>query len=346
MSASRKIRILIIDDSAFARKVIRQVLSNAADIEVVGIARDGLDALEQCATLEPDVLTLDLMMPELDGLGVLRSLADMPSPPRAVLVSSSAVDSKIAVEALQLGAVSLVQKPTALATDRLYELGGELLEQVRIAARSRIDSAPVTPVRDWTSVRRSPSQVEVIVVGTSTGGPHALTRLFTQLPGDLGVPVAAVVHIPVGYTAPLAERLNNSSALTILEAAEGLEFGPGTAVIARAGLHLHLSRVGPRTARCVLTPEPAKLLHRPSVDELFSSAAAQFGNSVLAAVLTGMGEDGLEGARAIHAAGGMILTEHASSCVVDGMPRSVLEAGLSDGEAVLERMAAALASRV
>jgi len=185
----------------------------------------------------------------------------------------------------------------------------------------------------------------VLVVGTSTGGPQALTQLFSALPGDLGVPVAAVVHIPVGYTAALSERIDRRSALHVVEAEEGLLVEAGSAVIARAGVHLRLLRAGDRVARCTLDPDPPSL-HRPSVNALFTSAAAAFGAGTVGAVLTGMGDDGLLGARAIRAAGGRVLTEHPDSSVVDGMPRVVREAGLSDGEATLDQLAATLAAWV
>jgi two-component system chemotaxis response regulator CheB len=188
--------------------------------------------------------------------------------------------------------------------------------------------------------------IEMLVIGTSTGGPRALNRLLSALPGDLQVPVAAVVHIPEGYTASLAERIDRASELQVLEAADGLEISAGMAVIARAGLHLTLVRTGRRRARCALSAEPAGFMHRPAVDVLFASAAKEFGRGVLAAVLTGMGDDGLAGSRAIRAEGGVVLTEHASSCVVDGMPRAVLLAGLSNGDVTLERMASALVARV
>lgn len=355
------IRLLVVDDSAFVRKVVREVVGGDPGVEVVGHARDGLDALEKIQLLEPDVVTLDLVMPDLDGLGVLRALAEHPRAPAVLVVSTSAADSELAVEALQLGAIDLVHKPTALATERMYDMGQDLLAKVRIAAEvarrrppiaapPRVDASPASgsaqpPVSSAT--RRAAPAVEVslrtavVVVGTSTGGPQALTRLLADLPGSFPVPLAAVVHIPVGYTEALAERLDRHSALHVVEASDGLVFGAGTAVIARAGVHLRLERVGARAARCVLDPAPASL-HRPSVDQLFTSAAAAFGDEVLGVVLTGMGDDGREGARAIRAAGGRVVTEHPDTAIVDGMPRAVREAGLSDGVARLEAMASAL----
>lgn len=341
------IRVLVVDDSAFARKIIREIVERSAEFEVVGHARDGLEALEQIENLSPDVVTLDLSMPELDGLGVLTALAARPSAPRVVVVSASAADSDMAVEALQLGAIDLVQKPTALASDRLYEIDNELLTKLRIAARVAAPASRRSPT-GLPSATRVPARAAsahragLIVVGTSTGGPQALTQLFASLPADLAVPVAAVVHIPPGYTEALAERIDRRSGLHVVEASHGLVIEAGTGVIARAGVHLHLVRVGDRAARCELDPEPASSLHRPSVDELFRTAAAAFGAETLGLVMTGMGNDGTEGARAIRAAGGRVLTEHADSCVVDGMPRSVRDAGLSDGEAPLDRLGATL----
>jgi two-component system, chemotaxis family, protein-glutamate methylesterase/glutaminase len=337
------VRVLIVDDSAFVRKVLRELLEAASDMEVVGHARNGFDALDQIARLKPDVVTLDLMMPELDGLGVLRALQTMDQPPRVLLVSTSAADSELALEGLQLGALDIVHKPTALATDRLYEVGQELLLKLRVAAASgnqhRTSSPPASP-----PARIQSEKTRVIVVGTSTGGPQALTRLLSALPGNLDVPLLCVVHIPEGFTASLADRLDKASALRVREAQDGLELAPGLAIVARAGLHLRIQGL-PTHATCRLDSLPISL-HRPAVDVLFQSAAGVFGDGVLAVVLTGMGNDGLIGARAVREAGGLVITEHPSSSVVDGMPRAVREAGLSDAEVTLEGMARALLARV
>jgi two-component system chemotaxis response regulator CheB len=336
MTDGARIRVLVVDDSAFARKVLRQVLASEADIEVVDTARDGLDALEKVAVLRPDVVTLDLVMPALDGLGVLKALATTPNPPRVVVVSIAGEESELAIQALQAGAVELVHKPTALATERLYELGAELVQKVRTAAGAHARSGgeearPATKAPGpWTGPAR-----RLVAVGTSTGGPAALTRLLSALPADFPAPLALALHIPAGYTEALARRLDAASALEVVEADDGVELLPGRAVLARAGLHLKLERRG---ERCVarLDRLPLQTPHHPSVDVLFESAAAAWGADVVGVVLTGMGDDGLVGARAIHAAGGTVLTEAESSCVVYGMPRVVAEAGLSAASAPLE----------
>jgi two-component system chemotaxis response regulator CheB len=333
------IRVLVVDDSAFARKVIRECLEGAPAVEVVGIARDGLDALEQIVELKPDVVTLDLIMPNLDGLGVMRELARMANPPRVVIVSISNSESELVVEALRLGAVDLVHKPTALASERLYDLADDLVAKVVGAASSRVLPARPAPERLATPGRRGRG-VQLVVIGTSTGGPQALARLLTSLPADLPCAVAVALHIPAGYTDALARRLNQDAAISIVEASEEAALPAGTAAIARGGLHLRIERAGSGLAMRV-GPQPDGTAFCPSVDVLFESAAA-LGPAVLGVVLTGMGSDGVAGARAIRAAGGRVLTEAEASCVVYGMPRAVKEAGLSDGESELDAMGAAI----
>ncbi|QDE86424.1 chemotaxis-specific protein-glutamate methyltransferase CheB [Myxococcus xanthus] len=347
MTAVSPIRVLVVDDSAFARKVLRQVLSSAEGLEVVGVARDGLDALEKVAELSPDVLTLDLVMPGLDGLGVLRALAPSAAAPRVVVVSSAGEESELAVAALQAGAVELVNKPTALATERLYELGGELVAKVRTAAGAvaRAPPEPAPSPKDASAPVARAAAKSLVVVGTSTGGPQALTRLLSELPVDFPAPLALALHIPTGYTEAVARRLNAHCALEVFEAVDGLELRPGRVVLARSGQHLKLERHGPVTlAR--LDRQPLRTAHHPSVDVLFESAARSWGSDVVGLVLTGMGDDGVEGARAIREAGGTVLTESESSCVVYGMPRAVKEAGLATASAPLEGMLALLRRHV
>ena len=338
---SERVRVLVVDDSAFARKVLREVLGASPLIEVVGFARDGLEALERIEELRPDVMTLDLIMPNLDGIGVLRALP-AGNRLRVVVVSISDQDSALGVEALHLGAVDVVEKPTALATERLYELGSELLAKVIAAAGAQQPRSPevvTAPPPHAPKVRHATS---LVVVGTSTGGPQALTRLLTSLPASFPVPIAMALHIPAGYTHSLTQRLDKACQLSVMEAADGMVLRAGQAVLAPGGRHMRIERQG---KELVTRIEPAGsaagagLLHVPSVSLLFETAAREVGRGVLAVVLTGMGDDGLEGARAVRAAGGTILTESEASCVVYGMPRCVWEAGLSSGKAPLEGMA-------
>lgn len=330
------IRVLVVDDSAFARKVLRELLLRSGDVEVVGVARDGLEALEKIDQLKPDVVTLDLAMPLLDGAGVLHALP-RPGGPRVVVVSTATSDSDRAIEALQAGAVSLVHKPTTQASSQLYELDDELVRAVRAAAQA-VTRVPLAP---GPVVAPASTRVGLVAVGTSTGGPQALTSLFSALPADFPSPIAVVLHIPVGYTEALAQRLDDASALEVKEASPGLELRPGRVVIARAGLHLRVAREG-GVLRCALDVSPATTPHRPSVDVLFESVAQVVGPRALGVILTGMGDDGLSGARALVAAGGRVLTESPETCVVYGMPRTVKEAGLSFAEVPLSDMPRAL----
>lgn len=348
MSAEAKIRVLVVDDSAFARKVLREVLTRDPRIEVVDIARDGLDALEKIATLKPDVVTLDLVMPELDGIDVLKALPPE-GRPKVIVVSFSDADTELGAQALELGALDIVKKPTALATDRMYELSGELLARVRAMA----DLATVPPPMPAPTSAVSPAQAQpvlqaprcdLIVVGTSTGGPQALTRLVSALPAGLPVPMVVALHIPAGYTQAIARRLDDHCALHVVEATDGMLLSPGVVVLAPGGLQLEVERDGrdgPLRARVFHRPaEP----YTPSVNLLFSSAARVTGGRTLGVVLTGMGDDGLSGARHIREAGGRILNEAAQTCVIYGMPRVVREAGLSSLEVPLDQMAEAIVS--
>lgn len=334
-----RIRVLVVDDSAFARKVLCDLLAQRPEIEVVGRARDGLEALEQIAEHAPDVITLDLMMPGLDGLGVLDAMPQGERG-RVLVVSTADSESELAIAALERGAFDLVSKPTALATDRLYELGAELVEKILglYEARSASAPPPPEPVLQQLFASGPRSAVELIAIGTSTGGPQALSLLLAALPRDFPVPVVVALHIPAGYTDALARRINDASAIEVLEASNGIRLQPGRVVIARGGSHLRVKKLNGELTGW-LSNVPSTAAHFPSVDVLFESAAEQVGAGVVGVVLTGMGDDGTRGAAAIRHAGGRVLTESAESCVVYGMPRAVVEGGHSDAHAPLERMA-------
>lgn len=339
---SEKIRVLVVDDSAFARQVVRRVLERAGDVEVVDIARDGAEALEKIALLRPDVVTLDLVMPHVDGIAVLEALPREDGP--RVVVVSSATRSELGAAALAAGAIELVEKPTTQATDRLYDMAETLLDRVRFAATAR-------PLPTGTPPRRDPlpapaeAVVDAVLVGTSTGGPQALTRVLPRLPAELPAPVVVVVHLPIGYVDGLARRLDAMSPLAVLEGHEGLVLAPGMVVLAPSGAHTLLERS--REGLCVrldYVRRPGEL-HLPSVDALFESAAAVLGSRALGVVMTGMGSDGLRGAGALKAAGASVIAQAEPSCVVYGMPRAVVDAGLADRVVDLDRIAEAVVAR-
>lgn len=345
---SQLIRVLAVDDSAFVRKVIREILSRNPYIEVVGTARDGFEALDLVEQLKPDVVTCDLNMPRLDGVGFVRE--QMRRNPVPILILSVAPqDAEPALAALDAGAVDFVQKPTALANDDLLRIREELIDKVKAAAgapvaRLRVDQPPVAAAPQG-SIRAS-GRIQAVVIGVSTGGPQALRTLMPQFPADFPVPIAIVLHMPIGFTALYAEKLNECTHLRVKEAAENDEMRPGLILIAQAGRHLVLRRKAEERVVAHLALRPADLLHRPSVDVLFRSAAEVYGDCVLGVVLTGMGNDGKEGAAWIKAQGGSILTEAENSCVIYGMPRSVVEAGLSDAALPLNQLAQSIMERI
>ena len=346
MNNSVVTRVLVVDDSAYVRKVVTQMLSRSPFLEVVGTARDGEEALDQVAALHPDVVTCDLIMPNMDGVAfVAAQMARKPLP--IVIVSVASESGELVLNALDAGAVDFIQKPTALASDRLLDMSQELVAKVKAAATARLRvGLSVVPPRTGASPLKPRGTADIIVLGISTGGPQALRSLIPQLPADLPVPMAVVLHMPVGYTDLYARKLDELSSLTVTEATEGLEVRPGCVLIAPAGRHLSLRRTDRGAVITHLDVRPLDAPHRPSVDVLFQSAAEAYSGRVLGVVMTGMGEDGREGSAWIKAKGGTIFTEAEESCVVYGMPRAIVEAGLSDRIVGLEHMAEAIVEHV
>jgi two-component system, chemotaxis family, protein-glutamate methylesterase/glutaminase len=336
-------KVLVVDDSAYVRKVVTEMLSRSPFLDVVATARDGREALEVAEEVQPDVITCDLNMPEMDGVRFVHAqMARRPVPIVIISVVNGASEQVLA--ALDAGAIDFVQKPTALASDRLFDVSDELVEKVKAAAAARMNrDRRVAPAAEplTTPARTVSGAIEIVVVGVSTGGPQALKVVVPQLPADLSVPVAIVLHMPPGYTELYAEKLGEVSALKVKQAEEDDELAPGVALLAPAGRHLTLRRKGSRVV-CHLDLRPLDTLHRPSVNVLFQSAADIYGAHTLGVVMTGMGSDGREGAAWIKARGGRIFTEAEESCVVYGMPRSVVEAGLSDAAVPLDGMAEAI----
>lgn len=347
----RVLKVLVVDDSAYVRKVVKQMLSRSPFLEVVGTARDGREALELVVQLDPDVVTCDLIMPELDGVGFVREqMARRPVP--IIIMSIASETGEAALTALDAGAVDFVQKPTALATEKIFEVSDELIEKVKAAANipmSRVHVAPPSPALGPPQAPAAVTRkelVDVVVIGISTGGPQALKQLIPQLPADFPVPLAMVMHMPVGYTEMYARKLDEHSPLEVSEAREGDVLRAGVALLAPAGRHLTFRRRADGEVVAHLDSRPFEMPHRPSVDVLFQSAAEVYGQRVLGVVMTGMGSDGRQGAAWVKAQGGLVYTESEETCVVYGMPSSVVEAGLSDRSVPLGDMAQAIREAV
>lgn len=344
---NRLIKVLVVDDSAYVRKVLRQILLRNPFIEVVGSAHDGKEALELTAELNPDVIVLDLIMPVMDGISFLKEqMARRPVP--VVILSIESELGEMSLAALDAGAIDFVQKPTALATDRILEIGDELIDKVKAAAAAtpiyRVPAPEMTELPASRSIL--PGKVDVVLIGISTGGPQALRFLIPQFPADLPVPIAVVLHMPVGYTEMYARKLDEVSRVEVVEAGEGELVKPGRMLLAPAGRHMTFIRSAAGEVAVHLDARPFDTLHRPSVDELFRSAAEVYGSKALAVVMTGMGSDGKAGSAWIKAKGGTVYTEAEETCVVYGMPRSVFEAGLSDRVVPLDLMARAIVETI
>ncbi len=342
----RVLRVLVIDDSAYVRKVVKQMLSRSPFIEVVGAARDGQEALQLVEELQPDVITCDLIMPELDGVGFVRE--QMRRRPIPIIIMSIANETgEAALAALDLGAVDFIQKPTALATEKIFDVSNELIEKVKMAGsislkQPEVYKTPAAPLVARPTPVKGARAVDIVALGISTGGPQALKQLVPQLPEDFPAPLVMVMHMPVGYTEMYARKLNEFSPLSVSEAREGDEVKAGRVLLAPAGRHLSFQRKPAGAVVVHLDTRPFDMLHRPSVDVMFQSAAEVYGSRVLGVVMTGMGSDGKQGAAWIKSKNGLVYTEAEESCVVYGMPGSVVEAGLSDKSFALGEMAQAI----
>ncbi len=340
------LKVLVVDDSAYIRKVVKEMLSRSPALEVVGTARDSEEALELVERLQPDVVTCDLIMPGTDGVGFIQRQMSRRRVP-IVIVSMAGESSERVLSGLDAGAIDFVQKPTALATEKMFDIADELIAKVVAAAGAPMRHAPQARAeRSTFAAAGFQNRYSVLVIGVSTGGPQGLKSVIARLPADFPIPVAIVLHMPIGYTEAYAKRLDELSALTVTEAREGEELRPGQVVVAPAGRHLTFHRDGDGRVVTRLDVRPLDMAHRPSVDVLFQSAAEVYGDRVLSVVMTGMGADGRDGAAWIKARGGAVLTEAEETCVVYGMPRAIVEAGLSDEAVPLDRLSAAILERV
>ena len=347
-----KIRVLVVDDAVVVRRLVADVLADDPRIEVMGTAANGRAALERIALAEPDVVTLDLEMPEMDGLATLSALRQRY--PRLPVIMLSRFTQRYAaatVEALALGASDYVPLPESDAGTTAAVLREQLLPRVRALAKSRSRSgetmlAPFSPRRAGSeSGLRATARIDLLVIGSSTGGPKALATLLPALPANLPVPVAIVQHMPPGFTRQLAERLSVLSQRPVREAVSGAVLEPGPVWIAPGDYHITVEREG-GALRLKTNQDPPENSCRPSVDVLVRSAAAACGAGTLAVILTGMGQDGLKGCTALKQTGGQVLVQDAASSVVWGMPRFVANAGLADRVLPLDQLAPEMVRRV
>lgn len=337
--AGRKLRVLVVDDSAFMRGIVSRIVDTDPSLVMAGTARDGVDAVQKALDLQPDVITMDVEMPASNGIEATRKIMALRPTPIVMLSSLTRSGSQATVDALSAGAVDFVTKPTGAASRDLLDLQHVVLQKIRAALLTRPRAPAPPPVAgDSCGVARpSDEPAWTILIGCSTGGPAALVELFSGL-GVLNARIAVVQHMPEGFTRALAARLNRCSAVPVSEAGDGQFLEAGAAYIAPGGRHMRIDR----ELRALLDDGPPLHGVRPSVDVLFESAAKWAGPRVLGVILTGMGADGARGMAQVKRAGGMTLVEDESTCVVWGMPRAALAMGVVDGRAPITGMAGAI----
>jgi len=338
-----QIAVLVADDSAFMRKVVSDLIEVDPEIIVVGTARNGSDCIQKARSLRPDVITLDVEMPVMDGLAALPTLATELGIPVVMLSSLTQAGADVTIRALSLGAVDFVPKPSGAISLDIATVRDDLVRKIKAAAA--ISAGRVRALaRDLRAPAPSPARTQapspmptrpstaraaarkVVVIGTSTGGPRALTQVVPWLPPNLPAGVLIVQHMPAGFTRSLAERLNDMSRIKVAEAQGGETIAEGEALIAAGGRHMRV------TADGALTLDDSPPMHgvRPAVDVTMNSAIDVFGRKMVGVIMTGMGSDGADSMARVKRAGGKTIAEHESTCVVYGMPRSVVDRGVAD----------------
>jgi two-component system chemotaxis response regulator CheB len=341
------VRVLVVDDSALMRKLIPQILETDKTIQVVGTAMDGNFGLKKIEELKPQVVTLDLEMPGMGGLDMLKEIMRRHRVPVIVVSSHSTEGATVTLKALALGAFDFVAKPTDVSA-RMPEIARELISKIKAAASSR--GVQLTPfpgtVRpgDKAQLDAKKQPTRIVAIGISTGGPQALQYLLAQLPGDFPGSIVVVQHMPEGFTEMFARRLDESCAVGVKEAQSGDLLLAGRVLICPGSRHIKVKKLALGNV-AVLSDEPRVNGHRPSVDVLFKTVAEEFGQKALAVLMTGMGDDGAQGLGLVKAAGGMTIAQSEESCVVFGMPKAAIERGFAIRVVALEALANTLQSQ-
>ncbi len=344
------IRVLVVDDSALMRKLIPQILEKDASIQVVGTAMDGTFGLRKIEDLKPDVITLDLDMPRMDGLETLRQITRSYHIPVIIVSAHSTSGATLTFKALSLGALDFVAKPRDAASAKMDEIANELISKIKIAARAERRKVLDSP-EEFTQkavkplTRRKLPCTKLVVIGVSTGGPNALQFMLSQLPGDFSGGIVVVQHMPEGFTELFARRLDETCAVEVKEAKSGDMILAGRVLICPGNRHIKVRRM-PLGDTVLLTDEERVNGHRPSADLLFRSAAHEFRSSTIGLIMTGMGEDGAAALGDIKTVGGLTIAQDEASSVVYGMPKAAVEMGTAMRVLPLDGIADALVTFV
>ena len=335
----KKIKVIVVDDSALMRKILSDMINAEAEMEVLDTAKNGEDLLTKIILKTPDVITLDIEMPKMDGIETLKKLKENNiNIPVIILSSISKTGTELTMECLELGAFDFIPKPSGAISLDIDKVKLELIQKIKLAFMQR-EGKITTRVENEIAASiirtRSVKNVEAVVIGASTGGPKALYKVITALPENMGVPVFVVQHMPMGFTKAFADRLNLNSKLKVVEAQNGDIVEKNVVYIAPGGYHMEVGS----DKRIHLNTEPTMWGVRPAVDKLFISATKVYGAKLLSVILTGMGRDGADGTVAVKENGGITMAEHASSCIIYGMPKAAFESGKVDEVVMLDNVA-------
>lgn len=339
---SEKVRVLVVDDSALMRKLIPQILERDSDIEVVGTAMDGAFGLKKIEELKPQVVTLDLEMPRMDGMETLRQITRRHRLPVIVVSAHSTDGASATFKALALGAFDFVAKPPDAASAHMENIAADLISKIKVACKSQVppSTTPFEPQRSPNKMAFRPRKepTKVVAIGISTGGPNALQYLLAELPANFPGSIVVVQHMPEGFTEMFARRLNECCAIDVKEAQSGDLLIAGRALICPGNRHIKVRRM-PMGNIAVLSDDDRVNGHRPSVDVLFRSVASEFGGRGIGVLMTGMGDDGAYGLGLLKSAGAMTIAQSEESCVVYGMPKAAIERGYATRVVPLDMLA-------
>ena len=330
------IKVLVVDDSPLVRQLLTHLLSDTPDIQVVGSAEDPYEARELIKKLHPDVLTLDIEMPKMDGIAFLRNLMKLKPMPVIMVSTLTEKGAAITLEALSIGAVDFILKPKSDLTNKLMDYREELIDKIRFAFKSKIRPHTSIPKPIVTKDKTSYLQNQVIAIGASTGGTEAIQRVICQLPTNLP-PIVIAQHIPAAFSASFAKRLNKNAGMTVIEAQGGEQLKYGTAYLAPGNAHLIVEKRGMSLYTKLLDTEPVNR-HKPSVDVLFDSVADSVGKAALGVILTGMGQDGAKGLLKMKKQGSFTLAQDEASSVVWGMPGAAVDINASSEVLHIDRI--------
>lgn len=347
------VKVLIVDDSAFMRNALSSMLSSDSEIQIVGKARDGIEAIELVEKLKPDIVTMDVEMPRMDGITALRHIMEK-NPVPVIMVSSLTTDgAKVTLDALDLGAVDFIPKNLSDLSINIVKIQEILIDKVKHIAKKKILRRHIRPNASPTKSVYIPEDrkigerhISVVAIGSSTGGPKALQEIIPKLPKNFPVPILIAQHMPPSFTSQFAERLNQLSQIEVREADEGDILKPGLALIAPGRGNMRLKRMHGIDIAVTISENREEFIYHPSVDALMISASEHFRGRTLGVVLTGMGYDGKKGASQIKKAGGRVIVQDEETCVVYGMPKAVVDAGLADKILPVEEIAGEIINSV